>query len=68
MVNQVTVHLKWCNLVVCRVKDRKTLEVSHEDEDRWLQADKSFQIQITKQRFTKKIKVIIRVQQAAEFK
>jgi len=34
MVNQVIVHLKRCNPVVCRVKDRKTLEVSHEDEYR----------------------------------
>ena len=40
MVNQVTTHLKRYNPDVCRVKDRKTLEVSHEDEHRWLQADK----------------------------
>ena len=40
MVNQITTHLKRYNPDVCRIKDRKTLEVSDEDEHRWLQADK----------------------------
>jgi len=44
MVNQITTHLKRCNPVACWVKDRKTLEVSHEDEHRWLQADNSSQV------------------------
>ena len=39
-------HLKRCNPVVCRVKDRKTLEVSHEDEYRWLQAERYSQFKL----------------------
>ena len=46
MVNQVTVHLKRCNPDVCRFKDRKTLEVSYEDEHRWLQADKVLKVNL----------------------
>ena len=46
MVNEVPMHLKRYNPVVCRGKDRKTLEASHEDEHRWLQADKVLKVNL----------------------
>ena len=57
MINQVTMHLKQCNPNVCQVKDRKTLEVSHEDEHRWLQVDNKFSNLIYNAEFYKQIYV-----------